>query len=228
MPEESYILVASMLSPDALMAMPREQIKGLVLQSGAIHAHVAILAKAMKIPTLMGCNMDLSQMKDGQKAIVDLSEAKLILQPDEKWYLKVLRKGNEQSTKSPGIAEERFLQSGMKICANLTTPEELTEEVAQTFHGIGLFRTEFLYMNRETYPTEEEQYQCYRSILQKMGSKPVVFRTIDLGDDKSAAYLELPKEANRRTRRPPGRGDRRGWPCRGPQSGRPPPAGPSG
>ena len=126
------MLVASMLSPGALMAMPREQIKGLVLQSGAIHAHVAILAKAMKIPTLMGCNMDLSQMKDGQKAIVDLSEAKLILQPDEKRYLKVLRKGNEQSTKSPGIAEERFLQSGMKICANLTTLEELTEEVDGT------------------------------------------------------------------------------------------------
>ena len=196
MPEESYILVASMLSPGALMAMPREQIKGLVLQSGAIHAHVAILAKAMKIPTLMGCNMDLSQIENGQKAIVDLSEAKLILQPDEKRYLKVLRKGNEQSKKSTGIAEERFLQSGMKICANLTTPEELTEEVEQTFHGIGLFRTEFLYMNRETYPTEEEQYQCYRSIMQKMGSKPVVFRTIDLGDDKSAAYLDLPKETN--------------------------------
>ena len=194
--DEGYILVASMLSPSALMGIPREQIKGLVLQSGAVHSHVAILAKAMKIPTLMGCDMDLSQMRDGQRAIVDLSEAKLVLQPDEEWYLGILRLETGEKEKCAGGAEKRFMQSGMKICANLTTPEELSEEVVQKFQGIGLFRTEFLYMNRETYPTEEEQYKCYCSILHKMEDKPVVFRTIDLGDDKSADYLDLPREAN--------------------------------
>lgn len=194
--DEPVILVTDHLSPSTLMGIPREKILAIVMRSQAIHSHVAILAKSMRIPTLMGCEIDLSLVKNGERGIVDLTSAVFVQKPFESAYQAAIKCAGQNVTRGKKKRREAFLKSGITIYANINTPEELSGGIVETFEGIGLLRTEFLYMNRDKYPSEEEQYISYKHIAQRMQGKPLVIRTIDLGDDKVADYLCLPEEKN--------------------------------
>lgn len=194
--DEPVILVTDQLAPSTLMGIPREKILAIVMQSQAIHSHVAILAKSLRIPTLMGCEVDLSSLKSGERCIVDLTSAVFVQKPFESAYQAAIKCAGNNSTKGKKKRREAFINSGITIYANINTPEELSGNIVEAFEGIGLLRTEFLYMNRDKYPSEEEQYISYKHIAQRMQGKPLIIRTTDLGDDKVADYLSLPEEKN--------------------------------
>lgn len=194
--ETPAILVTGDLSPSALMRFPREKILGIVMQSQAIHSHVAILAKSMRIPTLMGCEIDLAEIESGDICIVDLTKSSFCTKPSESLLQTARKKSGKEHGKEKKRQKDTFVKSGITIYANLNNPEELNSGIVEAFEGIGLLRTEFLYMNRGQYPTEEEQYNTYKVIAQRMQGKPLTIRTIDLGDDKSADYLCMPEETN--------------------------------
>lgn len=199
---EPSIIVADDLSPSETVQMDKKKILAFVTVHGSTNSHTAILARMMNIPALIGVPMDLSAIQTGMTAIVDGAAGEVIFEPTD-------AQRGEAAQKITGEREKlRLLQElkGKKnetsdgrtinIYANIGSVSDVGYVLENDAGGIGLFRSEFLYLGRDNFPSEEEQFQAYKQVVQTMGQKKVIIRTLDIGADKQADYFELGKEDN--------------------------------
>ena len=197
------ILCADDLTPSEAATLDKECFSAFITAKGSLTSHAAILARSRGIPAVVGVGDDfLKAAKNGTPLLANGFTGEVFLDPDEEVLKKALEKKNRlRIDKNAALAlrgKETITQDGrrIKLFANIGTPEDVTEVLENDAEGIGLFRSEFLYLSRESLPTEEEQFVAYRKVLEAMGQKEVIIRTLDLGADKKAAYLNLPEEDN--------------------------------
>ena len=202
MGEEPVIIVADDLSPSETVQMDKEKILAFVTVHGSTNSHTAILARMMNIPAIIGVPLDLDKIQSGCQAIVDGISGEVILEPDASEIELAKKKIKEQAEKQQLLLEMKgkptVTQSGkkVKLYANIGNVSDLAYVLENDAAGIGLFRSEFLYLGKEDYPTEEEQFTAYKQVLQTMAGKKVIIRTLDIGADKQVDYFHLGKEDN--------------------------------
>jgi phosphotransferase system enzyme I (PtsI) len=198
--DEPVIIVAEDLAPSETVQMDKSKLMAFVTQLGSANSHTAILARTMGIPALVGVEIDKAW--DGKTAVVDGYEGKFLIEPDEETLEGYRKRKAEDDEKKKLLqtlkGKENVTKSGQKInlYANIGNPGDLVSVLENDAGGIGLFRSEFLYLESETYPTEEEQFQAYRKVVETMGGRKVIIRTLDIGADKQVDYFELDKEDN--------------------------------
>lgn len=201
-PEEPVILVAKDLSPSELLRLDKSNILSLILMEGSKYSHTAILAKTMNLPTIVGIGEGLKTEYSGKFATVDAQEGMLYIEPDIGTMEMLQKKQREESEKrllqEPIRKKEALTKGGRRvgIFANAGSLSDVEDALENGAQGIGLFRSEFLYLGRDTFPTEEEQFCVYRQAAEIMGGKKVVIRTFDIGADKQVGYLGLGREDN--------------------------------
>ena len=199
---EPSILLADDLAPSETMQLDQAKILAFVTIRGSENSHTAILARTMNIPALVGVPVDLDEIQDGLTAIVDGSDGRFVIEPEDAVRMEAEAKINEEHRHKLLLADlkgkENVTLDGkhIDIFANIGSVDDVKRVLEQDAGGIGLFRSEFLYLGRDTFPTEEEQFQAYRQVLQVMGDKKVIIRTLDIGADKQADYFGLEKEDN--------------------------------
>ena len=199
---EPVIVVADDLTPSETVQMDKEKILAFVTVHGSTNSHTAILARMMNIPALIGVEMKLEDMQTGTEAVVDGFTGEFILCPEEEVKAKAQKKLDEENEKRNLLLElkgkENITLSGKKIelYANIGSAADVGYVLENDAGGIGLFRSEFLYIGRNELPSEEEQVQAYKQAAQNMAGKKVIIRTLDIGADKQADYLNLGKEEN--------------------------------
>ena len=200
--EEPVIIIADDLSPSETVQMDKEKILAFVTVHGSANSHTAILARMMNIPALIGVPMDLDRIRTGMTAVVDGFAGTVTFEPDEALCEEAKRRMEEEPEKLRLLEElkgkENITLGGRKInlYANIGSVSDIGYVLENDAGGIGLFRSEFLYLGREKLPTEEEQFQAYKQAAQMMAGKKVIIRTLDIGADKQADYLNLGKEDN--------------------------------
>lgn len=196
------ILVAGELAPSDLLKFPVEQLGGIVTGRGSATDHTAILARSLGIPAALGVGLDVTNLPDGMIAILDGGDALLICDPNAATLAYYTQLRQELAAESQPLARLAELPAetvdGRRIAlfANIGAPEEVSAALAAGAEGIGLFRTEFLFLRRAEAPDENEQYRIYTHVLQQMVGRPVVMRTLDIGGDKIPSYLPPLPEAN--------------------------------
>ncbi|MDD6573199.1 MAG: phosphoenolpyruvate--protein phosphotransferase [Thermoflexaceae bacterium] len=198
--QEPVILAAQELTPSETVQMDKSILLGFVTQYGSVNSHTAILARTMNIPAITG--IEPRPDWHGKMAVVDGFGGELIIEPDEKTLLqyqerlKQLKEEEEQAKKLIGL--ENITKSGkkIKVYANIANVSDLYSVLHNDVEGIGLFRSEFLYMEGSTLPDEEKQFAAYKQVAQTMGGKKVIIRTMDIGADKKLSYLDLGEEEN--------------------------------
>ena len=199
---EGTVLVARDLTPSMTAGIIPEKIAGVLTEVGGRTSHSAILARAMEIPAVLSIEGICSQVKNGDTVVLNGTTGEAIVNPDEETiavYEKMLedyRKEREllkQYTGKPTVSKDG---TKVELVCNIGKPEDAKKAVECDGEGIGLFRTEFLFMDRDTIPTEEEQFEAYKSVAETMAGKPVIIRTLDIGGDKEIPYLGLEKEEN--------------------------------
>ncbi len=199
---EPSIVVADDLSPSETVQMDKGKILAFVTVHGSVNSHTAILARMMNIPALIGVPLDMEQIKNGVTAIVDGYQGEIILEPDNKSVKQAQQKIKDEQEKVKLLQElkgkENITQDGRKIniYANIGSVSDIGYVLENDAGGIGLFRSEFLYLERDDFPTEEEQYHAYKQVAQMMAGKKVIIRTLDIGADKQVGYFNLEKEEN--------------------------------
>lgn len=200
--EEPVIIIADDLSPSETVQMDKEKILAFVTVHGSANSHTAILARMMNIPALIGVPMNLDRIRTGMTAVVDGFAGTVTFEPDEALCEEAKRQMEEEQEKLRLLEElkgkENITLGGRKInlYANIGSVSDIGYVLENDAGGIGLFRSEFLYLGREKLPTEEEQFQAYKQAAQMMAGKKVIIRTLDIGADKQADYLNLEKEDN--------------------------------
>lgn len=200
--ERPAIIVADDLFPSETAGIDRENVLGIITQTGGSTSHTAIIAKSYEIPAVLGVSGALEQLEDGETVILDAEEGLIHTSPTEEQ----LREFAQKAERVPaGLREEKlYLNSepvtvdGVRVEIRLNVAAASDQELSKAVYsdGCGLFRTEFLYLDREHCPTEDEQYEVYSKVLRAFGDKPVILRTMDIGGDKQLPGLELPKEQN--------------------------------
>lgn len=199
---EPSIIVADDLSPSETVQMDKEKILAFVTVHGSTNSHTAILARMMNIPALIGVPMDLNSLKTGMTAVVDGFSDQVIFEPEEDVQKETEKRMQEEAEKQKLLEElkgkENVTPDGRKIniYANIGSVGDLGYVMENDAGGIGLFRSEFLYLGRNDFPTEEEQFQAYKQAVQTMAGKKVIIRTLDIGADKQVEYFNLGKEEN--------------------------------
>lgn len=199
---EPSIIVADDLSPSETVQMDKEKILAFVTVHGSTNSHTAILARMMNIPALIGVPMDLNGLKTGMMAVVDGFSGQVIFEPEEDVQKETEKRMQEEAEKQKLLEElkgkENVTPDGRKIniYANIGSVGDLGYVMENDAGGIGLFRSEFLYLGRNDFPTEEEQFQAYKQAVQTMAGKKVIIRTLDIGADKQVEYFNLGKEEN--------------------------------
>ena len=199
---EPSIIVADDLSPSETVQMDKEKILAFVTVHGSTNSHTAILARMMNIPALIGVPMDLNSLKTGMMAVVDGFSGQVIFEPEEDVQKETEKRMQEEAEKQKLLEElkgkENSTPDGRKIniYANIGSVGDLGYVMENDAGGIGLFRSEFLYLGRNDFPTEEEQFQAYKQAVQTMAGKKVIIRTLDIGADKQVEYFNLGKEEN--------------------------------
>lgn len=198
---ESSIFVADDLSPSETVQMDKKKILAFVTVHGSTNSHTTILAHLMSIPALIGVKMDLGAVQTGMTAIVDGAAGEIIFEPTEFQCSEAEKKSKtreklrllqELKGKKNATSDGRTIQ----IYANIGGVSDVGYVLENDAGGIGLFRSEFLYLGRDDFPSEEEQFQAYKQVVQTMGQKKVIIRTLDIGADKQADYFGLGKEDN--------------------------------
>ncbi|MBR1390134.1 MAG: phosphoenolpyruvate--protein phosphotransferase [Lachnospiraceae bacterium] len=198
--DEPVILLADRLTPGETVQLDKTKILAVVTRHGSVYSHAAILARAMNIPAVMG--VDFPEDVDGKSAIVDGYEGVLYVEPDDALRTKYRNRKNEDEKQKHLLMElkgkDNVTPDGKRIdlFANIGSVSDVADAVTNDAGGIGLFRSEFLYLEAEDYPDEEKQLQAYRAVAEGMEGKPVVIRTMDIGADKQANYFKLDKEEN--------------------------------
>ena len=199
---EPVIVLADDLAPSETVQMDKELVLSFVTVHGSANSHTAILAKTMSIPALIGCEIPLDDSVDGKMAIVDGFEGKVYVEPDEEILAKKkvrLQEENEKKdllNKLKGKDNVTLDGQHINLYANIGNIKDLALVLKNDAGGIGLFRSEFIYLESEDYPTEDKQFEIYKTVAQTLAGKKVIIRTLDIGADKQADYFELPKEEN--------------------------------
>lgn len=198
--EEPVILVAEDLAPSETVQLDKEKVLSFVTKLGSTNSHTAILARTMNIPALIGVSYEDNM--DGKFAIVDGYEGRMYVEPDTDVLERYQRRQEEEIKKKQLLLElhgkEDVTRDGKKInlYANIGSVSDVASVLKNDAGGIGLFRSEFLYLESDTYPTEEEQFKAYRTVAETMAGKKVIIRTLDIGADKQVDYFDLDKEDN--------------------------------
>ena len=200
--EEPVIVVADDLAPSETVQMDKDKILSFVTVHGSANSHTSILAKTMSIPALIGCPVPLVDELNGKLAVVDGYEGKLYVEPDDA-VLSAKKKLMIEEEEKKNLLErlkgrENVTLDGQKIniYANIGNTKDLGLVLKNDAGGIGLFRSEFIYLGSDDYPTEEEQFAIYKQVAQTLAGKKVIIRTLDIGADKQADYFKLPHEEN--------------------------------
>lgn len=199
---EPSIIVADDLSPSETVQMDKDKILAFVTVHGSTNSHTAILARMMNIPALIGVDMNLEEIHTGMEAVVDGFQGTVIFEPDETVKEQTTEKMAEEAEKLRLLQElkgkENVTLDGHKIniYANIGSVGDIGYVMENDAGGIGLFRSEFLYLGRNDFPTEEEQFQAYKQAVQMMAGKKVIIRTLDIGADKQVDYFNLGNEDN--------------------------------
>jgi len=196
------VIVARDLTPSDTSQIDKKKVLGFITEIGGRTSHSAIMARTLEIPAIVAVKDITSKVKNGDLIVFDGEEGLLYVNPEEKivklYEEKKAEYNRSQKELSLLIGEKSITKDGVRVelAANIGTPKDLESVMSNDAEGIGLFRSEFLYMDRKTAPTEEEQYVAYKEVAEKMNNKPVVIRTLDVGGDKELDYLNLPKEMN--------------------------------
>lgn len=198
--QEPSIVVAKELAPSETVQMDKSKLLGFVTEDGSVNSHTAILAKTMNIPAIIG--IEIKKEWHGKMAIVDGYQGLLVIEPDEAYLYKAMEKQERE-------VREREVLSGLKdkgditrdgrkidLFANIGNPAEVASVLENGARGIGLFRSEFLYMEKSEFPTEEELFRTYKLVAENMAGKKVIIRTLDIGADKQVDYFGMEKEEN--------------------------------
>lgn len=199
---EPVIIVAEDLAPSETVQFEKDKILALVTQKGSANSHTAILARMMNIPCLVTADVDLDPALTGTMAVVDGFTGNIHIDPDEVTLAVMNEKKKREEERKLLLQSLKGLptvtQSGKRVnlYANIGSEEDVDAVLANDSEGIGLFRSEFLYLGRNDYPTEEEQFKVYKNVLAKMNGKKVIIRTLDIGADKQADYFNIPHEEN--------------------------------
>ena len=199
---EPSVIVADDLSPSETVQMDKDKILAFVTVHGSTNSHTAILARMMNIPALIGVKMDLEELQTGMTAVVDGFGGKVTFEPDEELKAQTEARMQEEEEKLKLLQElkgkENITLDGRKIniYANIGSVGDIGYVMENDAGGIGLFRSEFLYLGRNAFPTEEEQFQAYKQAVQMMAGKKVIIRTLDIGADKQVDYFNLGNEDN--------------------------------
>lgn len=200
--ENNTVVVAHDLTPSDTAGLDRSKVVGFITNIGGRTSHAAIMARTLEIPAVLGLGDITDCVKTGDTVIVDGITGDVIINPSEEVLAEYEAKKEkfqaEQEELKKLIDVKTTTKSGRRIevCGNIGKPEDVQGVIANGGDGVGLFRTEFLYMDRENAPTEEEQFESYKYVLEKMDGKQVVIRTLDIGGDKTLPYLPLPQEMN--------------------------------
>ncbi len=197
-----FILFADDLTPTDTVELDKTKVLGFITEKGTQTSHTAIVARALEIPALVGVRDIISNVKTGDLVILDGERGFAIVNPTPKvlnTYKEEQKKYNFKSKllkKMKRLASKTLDNRIIELYANIEFAEEVSNVLENNASGIGLFRTEFIYINRANLPTEEEQFNIYKTVVQKMGKKPVVIRTLDIGGDKYLPYFKIPPEQN--------------------------------
>lgn len=198
--DEPSIIVAEDLAPSETVQMDKSKLLGFVTRLGSSNSHTAILARTMNIPALI--QVDIKEEWNGKQAIIDGFSGKFIIEPEADVLEEYQEKQAEQQERRRLLAEQKgkptVTKNGkaIKLFANIGSVSDLQSVMENDAAGIGLFRSEFLYLESDTYPTEEEQFKAYKMVAETMAGKKVIIRTLDIGADKQVDYFELDKEEN--------------------------------
>lgn len=198
--DDPVIIVAEDLAPSETVQMDKSKLLAFVTRLGSANSHTAILARTMGIPALIG--VEINESWNGKIGVVDGYEGKFLIDPDmdtlEGYFKKKAADDEQKQLLQTLKGKDNVTKSGQKInlYANIGNPNDLAAVLENDAGGIGLFRSEFLYLESDNYPTEEEQFQAYKKVVETMGGKKVIIRTLDIGADKQVDYFELDKEDN--------------------------------
>ena len=200
--DHEVVIVAHDLTPSDTAQLNKKYVKGFVTDIGGRTAHSAIMARSLELPAVVGTDTITKDVKEGDKVIVDGLDGAAIVEPtddDIKHYTELAKKFAEEKAEWEKLKDEPSVTADGKhfdIAANIGTPDDLQGVIDNGAEGVGLYRTEFLYMQSDKLPTEDDQFEAYKKVLEGMKGKPVVVRTMDIGGDKHLPYLPLPEEMN--------------------------------
>ena len=196
------ILAADDLAPSETVQLDKSKILGFVTEGGSGSSHTAILARTMGIPAIIGVGDQLKPEYAGKEVIIDGSTGSVTVDADEDTRAVLLKKMEEQKKtremleKLKGLPNESKDGQSVKVFCNIGGPDDVPAVLANDAGGVGLFRSEFLYLNCDDFPSEDVQFEAYKKVLSDMGGREVVIRTLDIGADKQIAYFNMPKEEN--------------------------------
>ncbi|MCM3717852.1 phosphoenolpyruvate--protein phosphotransferase [Fictibacillus phosphorivorans] len=199
---EEVVILAEDLTPSDTAQLNRKFVKGFATDIGGRTSHSAIMSRSMEIPAVVGTKTITEKVENGVMIIIDGLDGQVIVDPTEDEigsYQEKQQKYLKQKEEWAKLVNEKTLSSDnvqVELAANIGTPADVKGVLENGAEGVGLYRTEFLYMGRDQLPTEDEQFKAYKEVLEKMEGKPVVIRTLDIGGDKELPYLNLPKELN--------------------------------
>ncbi len=199
---EPVIIVADDLAPSETVQLDKDMVLSFVTAHGSLNSHTAILARTIGIPALVGTGLSLDEAIDGKMGIVDGTDGTFYVEPDEETLSRLEKARQEELLKKELLqtlkGKENVTLDGQNILlyANIGNIKDLAAVLQNDAGGIGLFRSEFIYLERDDFPTEEEQFKIYRTVAETMGKKRVVIRTLDIGADKQCGYFNMEKEEN--------------------------------
>lgn len=200
--DEKSIIVAEDLTPSDTAQMNKEMVVGIATELGGKTSHTSIIARTLEIPAIAGVNNITNLLNHGDMMIIDGDSGEIIINPSSEEILEYERKTqkNIEFKKELSSMKDKISLSKdghrIEIAGNIGTPKDIDKVVDNGGEGVGLYRTEFLYMDRDRLPSEDEQFEAYKVVAQKLGKRPLVIRTLDVGGDKDLPYLNLPKEMN--------------------------------
>lgn len=200
--DQPVVVVADELTPSASAQLDSKYVKGIITANGGTTSHSAIIARSLNIPAVSGISNIISKVRHGDNVIIDGYSGDVILEPTEVEMAAYSEKQKAQEEREEKLKdyigkESKTLDGiNIRLFANIKGPEDINDVTDNDAEGVGLYRTEFLYMNRMNLPSEEEQFEAYKTVLSETADKPVIIRTLDIGGDKELSYLNLPKESN--------------------------------
>ncbi|MBE6066685.1 MAG: phosphoenolpyruvate--protein phosphotransferase [Clostridium lundense] len=200
--QDKCILIAHDLTPSDTAQIDKENVLGFITEIGGVTSHSAIIARTIGVPAVVGLEKGLLNIKDNDLIILDGNEGLIIINPDEsilKDYKEKIRYQQifkEELIKYKNIDTKTMDGIKVELSCNIGSIEDLNAALENGAEGIGLFRTEFLYMSKDKLPTEDEQFNAYKEVLENMNKKPVIIRTLDIGGDKNLSYLKIDNELN--------------------------------
>ncbi|AKH62086.1 MULTISPECIES: phosphoenolpyruvate-protein phosphotransferase PtsI [Photorhabdus] len=199
---EEVILIANDLTPSETAQLNLEKILGFITDLGGRTSHTSIMARSLELPAIVGTTNSTTTIQNGDYLILDAVNNHIYINPSDTKIEQLKKAKNEYLAEKAELAKLKDLPAmtldghQVEVCANIGTVRDVTGAERNGAEGVGLYRTEFLFMDRDALPTEEEQFQAYKAVAEAMGSQAVIIRTMDIGGDKNLPYMNLPKEEN--------------------------------